>query len=262
MHPVDELDPVIADLAADRLLHRVHDKLKHRSGPPTMGLLSASGVRNPPTSRFGMPRTAGAGAISCADLAPEQAADAGCFREKRATFLSRRQNANLRGVESIIHWEDFIMPAKKLKTFLDDHEVKYLSIQHSPAYTAPEIAAAADVSGNNFAKTVIVKQDGDLAMVVLPANRKIVLSELREMMLSDRVELATEHEFQARFPDCELGAMPPFGNLYGLPVYLSKSLADAEEIAFNAGTHREVIKMPFEQYANLVSPTVVDLATV
>src|SRR3954468_9434927 len=118
------------------------------------------------------------------------------------------------------------MPAKKLKTFLDEHRVKYISILHSPAYTAPEIAASADVSGNSFAKTVIVKLDGELAMVVVPANRKIVLSEVREMMLSDKVELATEAEFQARFPDCELGAMPPFGNLYGIPVYVAKSLVD------------------------------------
>ncbi len=153
------------------------------------------------------------------------------------------------------------MPARMLKNYLDSRRVKYVSIEHSPAYTAPEIAALANVSGYNFAKTVIVKMDGDLVMVVLPANRKIVLSELREMMLSDSVELATEGEFQARFPDCEVGAMPPFGNLYGLPVYLAQSLADEAEIAFNAGTHHEIIKMPLEEYADLVNPTVVEFAT-
>ena len=153
------------------------------------------------------------------------------------------------------------MPAKTLKTFLDEHGVKYVSIQHSPAYTAPEVAASADVSGNNFAKTVIVKLDGGLAMVVLPANRKIVLSDLREMMLSDKIELATEAEFQTRFPDCELGAMPPFGNLYGLPVYVAATLSDEAEIAFNAGTHREVITMRYEDYANLVRPIVMDFVT-
>lgn len=150
------------------------------------------------------------------------------------------------------------MPATTLKRYLDDHGVKYVSIEHSPAFTAPEIAASAAVPGNDFAKTVIVKMDGELAMVVLPANRKIVLADLREMMISDRVDLATEAEFQSRFPDCELGAMPPFGNLYGLPVYVAKSLADEEEIAFNAGSHHEVIKMPFEEYARLVNPTVLD----
>jgi Ala-tRNA(Pro) deacylase len=151
------------------------------------------------------------------------------------------------------------MPARKLKNFLDKSGVGYVSIEHSPAFTAPEIAASADVSGNNFAKTIIVKMDGELTMVVLPANRKIVLSELREMMLSEKAELASESEFQKRFPDCEVGAMPPFGNLYGLPVYLARDLADKTEIAFNAGTHHEVIKMQFEEYANLVNPTVMDL---
>lgn len=153
------------------------------------------------------------------------------------------------------------MPAKKLKEILDRSGVKYVSIEHSPAFTAPEIAQSADVRGASFAKTVIVKLDGELAMVVLPANRRIVLAELREMMLSDDVELAAESEFQSRFPDCEVGAMPPFGNVYGLPVYVAQSLANAKEIVFNAGTHREVIKMPFQEYARLVNPTVMQLAT-
>jgi Ala-tRNA(Pro) deacylase len=154
------------------------------------------------------------------------------------------------------------MAARTLKRFLDEHGVKYVSIEHSPAFTAPEVAESAHVAGSNFAKTVIVKLDGQLAMVVLPANRKIDLGELRDMMLSERIELASEGEFQSRFPDCEIGAMPPFGNLYGLPVYVATSLADAEEIAFNAGTHREVIKMPFEEYANLVNPTVMEFVTI
>lgn len=153
------------------------------------------------------------------------------------------------------------MPAKTLKKFLDEHGRKYVSIQHSLAFTAPEVAASAEISGKNFAKTVIVKLDGQLAMIVLPANRKIALSELREMMMSEKVELATEAEFQARFPDCELGAMPPFGHLYGIPVYVAKGLADEDEIVFNAGTHREVIKMPFAEYAELANPTVLDFAT-
>lgn len=153
------------------------------------------------------------------------------------------------------------MAAKSLKKFLDQHGVKYVTIEHSPAFTAPEVAEPVHVSGSNFAKTIIVRLDDELAMVVLPANRKIVLSELREMMLSEKVELASERDFGARFPDCELGAMPPFGNLYGLSVYLARSLTEAEEIAFNAGTHREVIKMAFEECANLVEPIVMDLVT-
>lgn len=153
------------------------------------------------------------------------------------------------------------MPAKKLKEYLDSRGAKYVSIQHSPAYTAQEIAATAHIAGRDFAKTVIVKMDGDFAMVVLPANRKIVLSDLREMMLTERLELATEDDFKARFPDCEVGAMPPFGLLYGMPVYLSAELAEEDEIAFNAGTHREVIKMPMEDYSELAQPTVLDFVT-
>ena len=153
------------------------------------------------------------------------------------------------------------MPARKLKEFLDSRGVKYVSIDHSPAYTAQEIAALAHINGADFAKTVMVKVDGRMAMVVLPAHRKIVLSDLRDLLLSEKVQLATEEEFKGRFPDCEPGAMPPFGNLYDLPVYLEKSLTSHPEIAFNAGTHREVIKLATEDYARLVNPIVMDLVT-
>ncbi len=153
------------------------------------------------------------------------------------------------------------MPATKLKEFLDSHGARYVRIEHSPAFTAQEVAHSAHVTTSNFAKTVIIRNQGDLAMVVLPATRKIVLSDLREMLLHDDIKLATEAEFQARFPDCELGAMPPFGNLYGLPVYVAGVLADEEEIAFNAGNHHEVIKMRFEEYADLVRPIIIDFVT-
>ncbi len=154
------------------------------------------------------------------------------------------------------------MPATKLKEFLNSHGVKYRMIEHSPAYTAPETAALAHVSGRDFAKTVIVETGGEMAMVVLPANRKIVLSDLREMLGDPDFRLATEDEFIAQFPDCELGAMPPFGNLYGLPVYVAQSLAEEPEITFNAGTHREVITMSFADFEDLVQPRVLDFATV
>jgi Ala-tRNA(Pro) deacylase len=148
-----------------------------------------------------------------------------------------------------------------LKQFLDSRGVRYVSIGHSPAFTAPEVAESAHIAGRDFAKTVIVKIDGEMAMVVLPANRKIVLSDLRDMLASQTVELATEAEFERRFPDCERGAMPPFGNLYGLPVYLAKSLEDEKEISFNAGTHREIITMKFQDYIRLVQPVVMDFVT-
>jgi Ala-tRNA(Pro) deacylase len=154
------------------------------------------------------------------------------------------------------------MPANTLKRFLDSRGVKYVSIQHSPAYTAPEVAASARIAGGDFAKTVIVRIDGQMAMVVVPAHRKIVLSDLRDLLLSDKVELAAEDEFEDRFPDCEVGAMPPFGNLYDLPVYIDTSLTGHPEIAFNAGSHREVIKMAWDDFARLVHPIVMDLVTV
>jgi len=153
------------------------------------------------------------------------------------------------------------MPAKKLKEFLDSRDIKYISIQHSAAHTAQEIAESAHVSGRDFAKTIIVKIEHMMAMVVLPANRKLVLSDLREMLETDHVKLATEEEFQSMFPDCEVGAMPPFGNLYNLPVYVASSLAEEKEIAFNAGTCTEVIKMAYADFEDLVHPTEIDFVT-
>jgi Ala-tRNA(Pro) deacylase len=157
--------------------------------------------------------------------------------------------------------EENAMPASALKRFLDSRGVKYVSLEHSPAYTAPEVAESAHIAGSDFAKTVIVRIDGRLAMVVVPANRKIVLSDLRDLLASEDVELASEDEFKGRFPDCEIGAMSPFGNLYDMPVYLDQSLMGNSELAFNAGTHREVIKMASDDFLRTVNPTVVDLVT-
>jgi Ala-tRNA(Pro) deacylase len=153
------------------------------------------------------------------------------------------------------------MPAKTLKAFLDKEQVKYVSIQHSAAFTAPEVAASVHVSGRDFAKTVIMMIDGEMAMVVLPSNRLLVLSELREMLDMSHVRLASEAEYREVFPDCEVGAMPPFGNLYGLKTYVTSNLAEEKEIAFNAGTHTEVIKLAFADYERLVQPTVLDFVT-
>src|SRR5258708_3647136 len=137
------------------------------------------------------------------------------------------------------------MPVEKLKQFLDREGVKYVSIVHSPAFTAQEIAAAAHVPGGELAKTVVIHLDGKIAMAVLPANRKIILEDLREAAGVDQARFATEDEFKTLFPDCELGAMPPFGNLYGMDVYAATTLAKDREIAFNAGSHTELIKMGF-----------------
>lgn len=153
------------------------------------------------------------------------------------------------------------MPVKKLKEFLDREKIKYVSVVHSTAYTAQEVAASAHVTGKELAKTVIVELDGQMAMAVLPANRKIVLQELREVTGCEAVKFASEEEFKRRFPDCETGAMPPFGNLYEMDVYLAESLTQNEEIVFNAGSHTEVIRMRFEDFERLVQPRVVSFTT-
>ena len=153
------------------------------------------------------------------------------------------------------------MPVKKVKEFLDKEKIKYVSIIHSPAYTAQEVAASAHITGKELAKTVIVQLDGEMAMAVLPANRKIILQDLREVTGADQVKFVPEDEFKKLFPDCETGAMPPFGNLYGMEVYAAASLAENEQIAFNAGSHIEVIKLAYHDFERLVRPHVVSFTT-
>ncbi len=147
------------------------------------------------------------------------------------------------------------MPETRLKEFLDKEHIKYVSIGHSPAFTAQEIAEAAHIPGKKLAKSVIVKIDGKLAMVVVPASEHVRLTHLRETLGAHDVELADEAEFEKAFPDCETGAMPPFGNLYGMKVFVDQSLREDEEIAFNAGTHDELIRLPYAEYERLVHPT-------
>lgn len=148
------------------------------------------------------------------------------------------------------------MPAKKLKEFLDSHHVKYITISHSRAFTAQEIAASAHISGKDLAKTVMVKVDGKMAMAVLPASYHVDINLLKGVAGAGKVELAAEAEFKDVFPDCDIGAMPPFGNLYGMDVLVAQSLAEDEEIAFNAGSHTELIKLSMNDYARLVKPKV------
>jgi len=146
------------------------------------------------------------------------------------------------------------MPSKKLKAFLDENKVKYISIQHSSAYTAQEIAAIAHIPGKDLAKTVIIKIDGKMAMAVLPASYKVSFDNLKSALGVNEVRLAYEQEFMDKFPDCEVGAMPPFGNIYGMEVFVAESLAEEEEIAFNACNHTELIKMSFSDFEKLVKP--------
>ena len=153
------------------------------------------------------------------------------------------------------------MPVRKLKEFLDREKVKYVSIIHSTAYTAQEVAASAHITGKELAKTIIVELDGKMAMAVLPANRKIVLQDLREVTGCDEVKFASEEEFKRKFPDCETGAMPPFGNLYGMDVYVAEALTRNDEVAFNAGSHTEIIRLRYHDFERLVQPRVVSFTT-
>jgi len=152
------------------------------------------------------------------------------------------------------------MPVKKLKDFLDKENIKYVTIRHSQVYTAQEIAASAHIPGKELAKTVMVKLDGKMAMAVLPASYRVDFGLLKEASGAREVKLATEEEFKYLFPDCEIGAMPPFGNLYGMEVYVAESLAGDKEIAFNAGTHSELIKLSFKDFERLVKPKVVQFS--
>ena len=153
------------------------------------------------------------------------------------------------------------MPVQKLKQYLDSQRIKYVAITHSPAFTAMEVAQSAHIPGRELAKTVMVKLDGKMAMAVLPSLRKVDLNLLRESVGAQEAQLATETEFKSLFPDCETGAMPPFGNLYGMDVYVAEALTENDEMAFNAGSHTEVIKMAYKDFERLVQPKVVSFTT-
>jgi Ala-tRNA(Pro) deacylase len=152
------------------------------------------------------------------------------------------------------------MALRDLMNYLDDNEIRYIILYHSPAYTAQGIAGLAHIPGQELAKTVIVLLDGKLVMAVLPAKYHVDLMLLRKRAKAKTVELATEEDFQDRFAGCETGAMPPFGNLFGVPVYADQWLEQDREIAFNAGTHRELIRMLWQDYKRLVQPTMMSFA--
>ncbi len=152
------------------------------------------------------------------------------------------------------------MPATRLKEFLDANKVNYSVLTHPTAYTAPEIASLAHVHGQELAKTVIVKIDGQIAMAVLPSSRHVDLALLKASARAKAVGLVPEQEFRDLFPGCEAGAMPPFGNLYGMPVFVEEGLTKDHEIAFNAGTHNELIRMSYRDFATLTQPRVIGFA--
>jgi Ala-tRNA(Pro) deacylase len=148
------------------------------------------------------------------------------------------------------------MPCDKLLDYLKENRVDFDLVVHPKAYAAKDVAFKSGVPGRLFAKTVMVNLDGKMAMAVLPADEKVNFNLLREAARAETISLATEAEFEKVFPDCELGAMPPFGHLYGLDVFVGGTLARAETISFNAGTHTEVLTMPYLDFERLVLPRV------
>jgi Ala-tRNA(Pro) deacylase len=152
------------------------------------------------------------------------------------------------------------MPISTLTELLDSQSIKYTIITHSVAYTAQGIAALTHIPGQEMAKTVIVNIDDSLAMAVLPASCQVDLAALRAATGAKSVTLAREMDFIHRFPGCETGAMPPFGNLYGMNVFVDETLTKDKEIAFNAGSHRELMRLAYEDFVGVVKPTVLQFA--
>lgn len=154
------------------------------------------------------------------------------------------------------------MLSPRLHNCLDTRHAPYMTLIHDRTVTAEQTAAAAHIGNRHFAKTVMLKVDGALAMMVMPAAYRIDLTRLSRALGGSEVELALEDEFRDAFPDCELGAMPPFGHLYGMPVHVDSRLAGQAEIAFNAGTHTDVVRMPYEEFERLAQPQLLWLANV
>lgn len=149
----------------------------------------------------------------------------------------------------------------KVKNFLDKEKVKYEIAEHSLAYTASEVAGAQHVPGKKMVKSVIVKTEGDFIMCVLPAIHMVDFSKLKKALNTKKVELADEEEIATLFPDYDVGAEPPFGQLYGLKVIADMILDEDEEIIFNAGTHTDVVKMRFSDFKSIVKPVIANIGS-
>ncbi len=156
------------------------------------------------------------------------------------------------------------MPAERLKNYLDRQGVRYLTISHSMAFTAIEIAKSSDIPSKEMSKTLVLTIQGRLAMAVISAIQKFDLPILRDTFETEEIQLTPEDQFSMLFPDCEVGAMPPFRNLYGMDTYVAESVTESvteqDYIAFNAGSHSEIVKMLYRDYENLVAPRLIILA--
>lgn len=150
--------------------------------------------------------------------------------------------------------------ANRVRALLDENDVEYEHISHDPAYTAQEVAQRVHTPGREVAKVVILTDGETHLMAVLPATRKIDLERIRHAAGNGALRLAEESEFEALFPNVETGAMAPFGNLYGISVFVDQSLREDEEITFNAGTHEDAIRMTYTDYERLAQPVTAEFA--
>ena len=151
------------------------------------------------------------------------------------------------------------MSTHQLTTYLDSQQINYTLINHSPTYTAQETAQSAHIPGREVAKTVVVLIDNVPAMVIEPATSQVNLGKLKQLTGAKTVSLADERDFDELFPDCERGAMSPFGNLREMQVFVDQSLTQDEQIAFNADSHTEMIKLAYRDFEALVQPKVLQL---
>lgn len=158
------------------------------------------------------------------------------------------------------HPEAFVRARERLENYLSVNGVEYAEETHRRAYTAQQVAAVEHVPGNQFAKVVMLIVDGRPVMTVLPATRAVQFDQVAKVLAAHEVRLACESEFAPLFPDCEVGAMPPFGNLYCVPVYVDELLANNDEIVIQAGTHRDSIRLRYFDFARLAQPVVAPLS--
>lgn len=149
---------------------------------------------------------------------------------------------------------------ERMEAYLRENGVPFEVKRHSTAYTMPEVAAALHEPGKHVAKVVMVKAEDQMAMLVVPSPYRLNMDQVRELLGVKKARLAQEHEFSGLFPDCAPGAMPPFGNLYGLPVYVDRSLADQEDIVFRVGTHQHTMQVAYADFKRLAQPAVGEFA--
>jgi Ala-tRNA(Pro) deacylase len=174
-----------------------------------------------------------------------------------ASFLAGGlRQATLREIGIIPHEEGVMSIPQRIHEYLDSQNASFEWLPHPQAFTAQEVAHSLHVSGKRLAKTVMLDADGRLVMAVIPASHRLHLPDLKAALEVKRLEMLPESELAKLFPDCDLGAIPPFGNLYGMEVWVDRAVADAEDIVFTAGTHVDAVRMKYSDYAALAKPLV------